>query len=89
MPGPSGRGPGAGKAPGIYCEIGERGREAGPSTGPGHCRACADLRQDGSCHQQALDQAGQIGSSREEAHALAGLGRYALAAGRTASETRA
>ena len=37
-----------------------------------------------SCHQQALDLARQIGSALEEAHALAGLGRCARAAGRTA-----
>ena len=42
------------------------------------------LRQAGSCHRQALDLARQIGSSWDEAHALAGLGRCALAAGHTA-----
>jgi len=40
--------------------------------------------QAGSCHQQALDLARQIGSSMDEARALAGLGRCALAAGHTA-----
>jgi hypothetical protein len=40
--------------------------------------------QAGSCHQQALDLARQIGSSWGEAHALAGLGRCALAAGHAA-----
>ena len=33
------------------------------------------------CHQQALDLARAIASSWDEAHALAGLGRCALAAG--------
>jgi len=37
-----------------------------------------------SCHQQALDLARQIGSVRDEAPALAGLGRCALAAGNIA-----
>ena len=37
-----------------------------------------------SCHRQALDLARQIGSPLDEAHALAGLGRCARAAGRTA-----
>ena len=44
---------------------------------------CGDLRQAGSCHQQALDLARQIGMSCVEAHALAGLGWCALAAGDT------
>ena len=47
-------------------------------------RTRGDLRQAWSCHQQALDLACQIGSSWDEAEALAGLGRCALAAGRTA-----
>ncbi len=47
-------------------------------------RACGDLRRAVSCHQQALDLARQIGSSWDEAQALAGLGRCALAAGHTA-----
>jgi tetratricopeptide (TPR) repeat protein len=47
-------------------------------------RARDDLGQARSCHQQALDLARQIGSPLNEAHALAGLGRCALAAGRTA-----
>jgi len=45
---------------------------------------CGDLRQAGSCHQQALNQARQIGSASDEAHALAGLGRCALAASQNA-----
>ena len=35
------------------------------------------------CHQQALEQARAIASPWTEAHALAGLGRCALAAGHT------
>ena len=41
-----------------------------------------DLAQAESCHQRALDLARAIGSAWDEAHALAGLGRCALAAGR-------
>jgi hypothetical protein len=37
-----------------------------------------------ACHQQALDLARQLGIALEEAHALAGLGRCAQAAGRAA-----
>ena len=47
-------------------------------------RVRADLGRAAACHRQALDLAREIGSSRNEAHALAGLGRCALAAGRTA-----
>jgi len=46
-------------------------------------RAGGDLRQARACHQQALGLARQIGSAWDEAHALAGLGRCALAAGHT------
>jgi tetratricopeptide (TPR) repeat protein/transcriptional regulator with XRE-family HTH domain len=42
-------------------------------------KACGDLGQARSYHQQALNVARQIGSAFEEAHALAGLGRCALA----------
>lgn len=48
-------------------------------------RVCGDLRQAGSCHQQALDLSRQIGTAWDEAHALAGLGRCALAVGHTAT----
>ena len=41
-------------------------------------------RGEGSHHRQALDLAREIDSSLDEACALAGLGRCALAAGRTA-----
>ena len=43
-----------------------------------------DLPRAESCHQQALNRAREIKSSWDEAHALAGLGRWALAAGYTA-----
>ena len=45
-------------------------------------RVSGDLEQAEGCHQQALDLARTIASSWDEAHALAGLGRCALAAGR-------
>jgi len=44
-------------------------------------RVTGDLAQAEGCHRQALDLTRQIGSSLDEAHALAGLGRCALAAG--------
>jgi tetratricopeptide (TPR) repeat protein len=47
-------------------------------------RARGDLGQARACHQQALDTARQLGRVLDEAHALAGLGRCALAAGSAA-----
>ena len=44
-------------------------------------RVSGDLAQAQRCHQQALDLARAIASSRNQAHALPGLGRCALAAG--------
>jgi tetratricopeptide (TPR) repeat protein len=44
-------------------------------------RLRGDLHQATSCHQEALDLARQIASPWDEAHALAGLGRCALAGG--------
>ena len=44
--------------------------------------ACCNLAR--SFHQRALELARQIGSPLDEAHALAGLGRCALADGRAA-----
>ena len=44
-------------------------------------RVRGDLDQASACHRQALHLARQIGSSQDEACALAGLGRCALAAG--------
>jgi tetratricopeptide (TPR) repeat protein len=48
------------------------------------CRVRGDLQQARSAHQQAVDLAREIGIVWDEAHALAGLGRCALAAGRPA-----
>jgi hypothetical protein len=44
-------------------------------------RVSGDLAQAEGCHRQALDLARAIASSWDEAHALAGLGRCALAVG--------
>jgi hypothetical protein len=51
--------------------------------GPSGCQSAAsgDLAQAEGCHEQALDLARAIATSWDEAHALAGLGRCALAAG--------
>jgi tetratricopeptide (TPR) repeat protein len=43
-----------------------------------------ELDQAEACHQQALDLAPEIDSSWDEAHALAGVGRCAIASGRNA-----
>jgi hypothetical protein len=45
-------------------------------------RVCGDLARAERCHQQGLELARAISSPWTEAHALAGLGRCALAAGR-------
>jgi len=42
-------------------------------------RASGDLAQAEECHQQALEQARAVASPSTEAHALADLGRCALA----------
>jgi tetratricopeptide (TPR) repeat protein len=42
------------------------------------------MAQAEGCHEQALEVARAINDSEDEAHALAGLGRCAQAAGRTA-----
>jgi tetratricopeptide (TPR) repeat protein len=47
-------------------------------------RVSGDIAQAEGCHRQALDLARAIASAWDEAHALAGLGQCALAAGRTA-----
>ena len=47
-------------------------------------RVSGDLAQAEGCHRQALDLARAIASSWDEAHALAGLGCCALAAGHAA-----
>jgi Flp pilus assembly protein TadD len=46
-------------------------------------RICGDLDQAEICHRKALDLAREIDSSWDEGHALAGLGRCALAIGDT------
>jgi len=45
-------------------------------------RVSSDPAQAERCHQQALELARAIPSSWDEAHALAGLGRCAMAVGR-------
>jgi tetratricopeptide (TPR) repeat protein/transcriptional regulator with XRE-family HTH domain len=74
-----------GEAIGIYRDVGDRGGEAEAvnETALVH-KVRRHLRQARSCHQKALMLARQIGDSWDEAHALAGLGRCALASGRTA-----
>ena len=47
-------------------------------------RVCGELAQAEGCHQQALELARAIASSWNEAHAVAGLGRCALAVGHAA-----
>ena len=44
-------------------------------------RVSGELAQAEECHQQALELARAIATSWDEAHALAGLGRCAMAAG--------
>ena len=70
------------QALGLYHDLGERGSgeaEALNETGILH-RVSGDLAHAEGCHRQALDLARTIGSYWNEAHALAGLGRCALAA---------
>ena len=67
---------------GIERDIGNRGGEAETLNETGTLyRVSGDLAQAEGFHQQALDLARAIASSWDEAHALAGLGRCALAAG--------
>jgi DNA-binding SARP family transcriptional activator/tetratricopeptide (TPR) repeat protein len=70
----------------IICrELGDRGGEAeGLNEAGALYRACDELDRAVTCHQQALDLALAIDSPWDEACALAGLGRCALAAGRIA-----
>ena len=65
--------------------IGDRGSEAEllNETGALH-RLRGDLARSVACHQQARQLAVEIESAWDEAHALAGLARCALAAGRRA-----
>jgi tetratricopeptide (TPR) repeat protein/transcriptional regulator with XRE-family HTH domain len=72
------------EALGIYRDLRSKG-ETGVLNFAGTLhRVRGDLRQAGSCHQQALDLSRQIGSHWGEAEALAGLGRCALAGGQVA-----
>jgi tetratricopeptide (TPR) repeat protein len=73
------------EALGIYRDLGDRSAEATGLNEAGTLhRIRGDLSAAGTCHRQSLDLAREIGSSWDEAHALAGLARCALAAGRTA-----
>jgi len=70
------------EALGIYRDLGDRDGEAAALNERGTLhRVSGDLAQAERCHQQALDLARAITSSWHEAHALAGLGRCALAEG--------
>ena len=66
----------------MYRDLGDRLGQAKAlnETGTLH-RVSGDLAQADGCHQQALELARAIASSWDEAHALAGLGRGAMAAG--------
>jgi tetratricopeptide (TPR) repeat protein len=66
----------------LYRDLGNQGGEAEALNERGTLyRVSGDLAPAEGCHRQALDLACQISSSWDEAHALAGLGRCALAAG--------
>jgi len=70
------------QALGIYRDIGYRGAEAGVLNERGALhRVNGDLAQAEGCHRQALELARAFANSWDEAHAVAGLGRCALAAG--------
>jgi tetratricopeptide (TPR) repeat protein len=67
---------------GIYREIGHRSGEAEALNETGTlCRLRGDLGQAGMYHQLALDPSREISSAWNEAHALSGLGRCAIAGG--------
>jgi tetratricopeptide (TPR) repeat protein len=69
------------QALGIFRDLGDRGGEAEALNESGTlCRVSGDLAQAEECHRQALNLARAI-ASWDEAYALAGLGRCALAAG--------
>ena len=73
------------EALGISHDIGNRGSEADAlnETGTLH-RVRGDPGRAAEYHRQALELSREIVSLWDEAHALAGLGRCALAEGRTA-----
>lgn len=73
------------EAKSLYRGIGDRGGEVTALNESGTLRRdLGDLTGAEAIYREALDLAREIGSSWDEAHALAGLGRCALAAGRTA-----
>jgi len=73
------------KALAIYRDLGDRGGEVEALNQVGNLqRDLGDLDRAVAIHQHALGLAREISSSWDEAHALAGLGRCALATGRTA-----
>jgi tetratricopeptide (TPR) repeat protein len=72
----------------VRVPAGRRGEVEARNQAGSLSRIRGDLSQAGSCHRQALDLARQIDSPLDEARALAGLGRCALAAGlRAEAET--
>src|SRR5262249_7076428 len=68
----------------TFRDLGDRGGEAEAlnETGTLH-RVSGDLARAEGWHQQALELARAIASPWDQAHALAGLGRCAIAAGHT------
>jgi tetratricopeptide (TPR) repeat protein len=72
----------------ICRDLGDRSNEATVlnETGTLH-RLRGDFERAGECHRRVLTLAREISSSWDEAHALAGLGRCAVAAG-NATEAR-
>src|SRR6185312_11983230 len=66
----------------IFCELGDRGAQAQIHNDLGAVHhAQSRLQQASDSHRLALGLAREIGSSWDEGHALAGLGRCALAEG--------
>ena len=70
------------EALGLYRDIGDRGGEAVALNERGTLhRVSGELALAQECHQRSLELSRDIDSSWDEAHALAGLGRCALADG--------
>jgi tetratricopeptide (TPR) repeat protein len=70
------------QALGIYRDLGDRDGEVTALNESGTLRRVrGDLARAEGCHRQALDLVRAIASSWDEAHALVGLGRCALAVG--------
>ena len=73
------------QALGIFRDLGDRVGEAEMLNERGTLhRVSGDLAQAERCHQQALELVRASDSSWDEAHALAGVGRCAIAAGHAA-----